>query len=66
LGIAHLLSTKIEENIWKAELLLAYRHQDFDRIHQYTTLLFGEFDTAVLEIAKELTKTYHPAPASLR
>lgn len=38
--IAKLLEEKIEENILKVQLLLAYSKQDFPNIKKYNTLLF--------------------------
>jgi hypothetical protein len=66
LGIAHLLEEKIQENIWKAEMLLAYHDQDFDRIDHFMKVLFGEFDTKILAYARQLLSSYQAPSPTLR
>lgn len=61
--IAQLLKEKIEENIIKAQLLLAYSKQDFANIKKYNTLLFWDFDPELMKKSEAIIQSYHePKP----
>jgi hypothetical protein len=64
LPMSTLLEEKTKENIQKAELLLAYIRQDYEKIAYYNKLLFGDFDDTLVERAKTIMLTYkEPDPA---
>lgn len=66
LPIAHLLEEKIDENINKAQLLLAYVRQDFPNIENYNTLLFWTFSQDLLAKSQQILATYQDPDPKLR
>jgi len=66
LTIHHLFKEQIDENIYKAQLLVAYIHQDFPTIEKYNTLLFWTFSDEIIAKSEHIQQTYKEPDPTIR